>query len=150
MGIDLEIRYLIKRLENLFGKTEMKYYENAIRSTLKENLDLSDVHIQTTIDSYFRNPMAFELTLSDQEFATRLKNVPTYDLDRHSFQCWRNSNHKELNQTPYPITAEDILNGESISPPTSTHLGLQMLQISGYMPVLINPKQARSFGVTFI
>ncbi len=150
MGIDLEIRYLLKRLENLFGKSEMKYYENSIRNTLKENLDLSDIHIQTTIDSYFRNPMAFELTLSDQEFSERLKNVPTYDLDRHSFLCWRNSNHKELNKTPYPVTAEDILNGESLSPPSSTHLGLQMLQISGYMPVLINPKQARPFGVTFI
>ena len=150
MGIDLEIRYLLKRLENLFGKNEMKYYENVIRNTLKQNLDLSDVHIQTTMDSYFRNPMAFELTLSDEDFETRLKNVPTHDLDQHSFSCWRNSNHSKLNETPYPITSEDILNGESLSPPSGAHLGLQMLEISGYLPPMVQPRRARKYGVTFI
>ncbi len=150
MGIDLEIRYLLKRLENLFGKHEMKYYEDVIRNTLKQNLDLSDVHIQTTMDSYFRNPMAFELTLSDEEFETRLKNVPTHDLDQHSFSCWRNSNHSKLNETPYPITSEDVLNGESLSPPSGAHLGLQMLEISGYLPPMIQPRRARKYGVTFI
>ncbi len=150
MGIDLEIRYLLKRLENLFGKSEMKYYENVIRNTLKQNLDLSDVHIQTTMDSYFRNPMAFELTLSDEEFETRLKNVPTHDLDQHSFSCWRNSNHIKLNEKPYPITSEDVLNGEALSPPSGAHLGLQMLEISGYLPPMVQPRRARKYGVTFI
>lgn len=150
MGVDLEIRYLIKRLENLFGKSEIKYYENVIRDTLKQNLDLSDVHIQTTVDSYFRNPMAFELTLSDQDFDSRLKNVPTNALDQHSFSCWRSQNHMQLNQKPYPLTAEDILNGEALAPPSGPHLGLQMLEISGYISLGGKARKARKFGVTFI
>jgi len=150
MGVDLEIRYLLKRLENLFGRAEIKHYETVLRDTLKQNLDLSDVHIQTTLDAYFRNPMAFELTLSDADFAARLKNVPTDTLDQHSFACWRNANHAQLNQTPYPVTAEDILNGEALAPPSGPHLGLQMLEISGYLPALMQPRKARKYGVTFI
>jgi hypothetical protein len=150
MGVDLEIRYILKRLEHVFGSSEMKYYENVIRDTLKQNLDLSDVHIQTTIDSYLRNPMSFELTLSDAEFENRLKNVPTHDLDMHSFSCWRNSNHAKLNDTPYPLTAEDILNGEALSPPSGAHLGLQMLEMSGYLSSMVQPRRARKYGVTFI
>ena len=56
----------------------------------------------------------------------------------------------KLNQTPYPLTAEDILNGEALSPPSGPHLGLQMLEISGYIPSMVQPRKARRYGVTFI
>jgi hypothetical protein len=150
MGLDLEVRYILKRLEHLFGVSDMKYYENVIHNTLKQNLELSDIHIQSTIDSYMRNPMSFELSLSDQEFDKRLGNVPTNELDQHSFKCWRNFNHVKLNENPYPITHEDILSGESLAPPSGAHLGLQMLEMYGYLPPMVRPRKARSYGVTFI
>lgn len=150
MGVDLEIRYLLKRLENIFGPGEMKHYRDAIQHTLKENLELSDAHIQSVIDTYLRNPQSFALTLSNEEFQKRLKNVPTAELDQHSFQVWRNSNHSTLNEKPYPITHDDILNGEALSPPSSAHLGLQMMELSGLAPVIVKPRKARKFAVTFI
>jgi len=150
MGIDLEIRYIIKRLENLFGEYQMKNYENVIQKTLKENLNLSDAHANSIIHSYFRNPKSFDLTLSDAEFNSRLKNVPTHELDSFSFQTWRNSNHMKLNERAYPVTREDILNGEALAPPSSRHLGLQMFELHGYLPPLINPRVPKKYGVTFL
>lgn len=149
MGVDLEIRYVLKKLENLFGFSQMKSYEEVISKTLKQNFQVSDIHIKSILDSYQRNPQSYELMLTDAEFQQRVANVPTEVLDTHSFSCWRNSNHAELNSTPYQITRDDIMNGESLCPPSARHIGLQMLQINGLMPEINNPKQSKQHAVTF-
>jgi hypothetical protein len=151
MGLDLEIRYVIKRLENIFGRHQMKHYEGVIHQTLRENFNLSDIHIKSVIDSYFNHPQEFELGLSDEEFNKRLHAVDTLDLDKHSFNCWRNSNPSKLNEKPYPITREDILNGENLAPPSARHIGLQMLSLNGLLPTsIMDPKLPKNFSVTFI
>lgn len=150
MGVDLEIRYLIKKLENLFGPSQMPYYEKVIRKTLRENLDLSEAHIASIVDDYMRNPRSFDTMLSDQEFNKRLSQVSTNDLDLHSYKIWRNSNHVELNSKVYPITVSDIQNGESICPASSKHLGIQNLELNGYLPVMTNVRAPKQHGVTFI
>ena len=150
MGIDLEIRYLIKRLEGIFGLEQMKYYEHVIEKTLCENLSISPAHAQSIIDTYLKNPKNYELTLSNDDFNQRLKKIDTTDLDFHSFNCWRNSNHVKLNQTPYPVSRSDILNGESLAPPSSKHIGIQMLQLHGFVPVITNIRKPQKYGTTFI
>lgn len=150
MGIDLEVNYLIKRLEKIFGPNQMKYYEDVIKTTLQSNLNISDLYVQNIIKQYHNNPKSFELVLDEEEFMTRLSKVPIHDLDQHSFQCWRNENHEKLNQTSYPITVEDIINGESLAPPSSKHIGIQMLEMCGYVPIVLNPKTPEHYSVTFI
>jgi hypothetical protein len=149
MGLDIEVRYVLKRLENLFSVNDMKHYENVIQKTLEQNFEMSDAHVKNIVHSYLKNPKSFELTLSAAEFDKRLSQVPTIDLDRHSFKCWRNANHAVLNNTPYPITQDDIFGGEALSPPTGAHIGLQMLELNGYLPA-IHGRRARTYGVTFI
>ena len=150
MGLDIEVRYVLKRLENLFGVNDMKHYESVIQKTLEQNFEMSDAHVKNIIHSYLKNPKSFDLTLSAAEFDKRLSQVPTIDLDRHSFKCWRNANHTVLNNTPYPITQDDIFGGEALSPPSGAHLGLQMLELNGYLPAMVQPRRARTYGVTFI
>ena len=151
MGLDLEAKYLLKRLENIFSPSEMKYYEHMIEKTLKENIpELSDAHIRDIIQTYLRNPQSFNTVLSDRDFAERLRRVPSEVLDQHSFLCWRNENHQKLNQKPYPVTRDDILNGESIVPPSAKHLGIQMLQMYGYLPMLTDVRKPNKYGVTFV
>ena len=150
MGKDLEIRYLIKKLENIFGPDQMKNYEHVMEKTLCENLSLSPSYAQSIIEQYLKNPRHFELMLSDEEFAKRLKSVGTVDLDLHSFQCWRNSNHVTLNNKPYPMSRMDILNGESLAPPSSKHIGLQTLQLHGFLPVITNIRRPQKYGATFV
>ena len=150
MGIDLEVNYLIKRLEKIFGSNQMKYYEDVIKTTLQTNLNISDLYVQNIIEQYHNNSKKFELVLDEEEFMTRLSKIPIHDLDQHSFQCWRNENHEKLNQTSYPITIEDIINGESLAPPSSKHIGIQMLEMCGYVPIVFNPKTPEHYSVTFI
>ena len=150
MGIDLEIRYVLKRLENLFGVSEMKHFENVILKTLKENFEMTEAHRTNIVQSYLRNPHSFDLTLTNEDFDSRIRQVPTTDLDAHSFHSWRNSNHVQLNQAPYPLTLDDIYNGEALCPPTGAHLGLQMLELNGFLPPITQPRRARQFAVTFI
>ena len=150
MGLDLEVRYVLKRLENLFGVNEMKHFENVILKTLEENFEMTEAHRHNIVQSYLRNPQSFNLTLSDEDFDTRLQHVPTADLDKHSFHSWRNSNHAKLNETPYPITQDDIYNGEALAPPTGAHIGLQMLELNGFIPSITQPRRVRQYAVTFI
>jgi hypothetical protein len=150
MGLDLEIRYVLKRLEKLFGVDEMKHFENVILKTLEENFEMTEAHRNNVVQSYLRNPQSFELKLTDDDFISRLQKVPTADLDTHSFHSWRNSNHVKLNETPYPVTQDDIYNGEALAPPTGAHLGLQMLELNGFLPSITQPRRARQYAVTFI
>lgn len=151
MGMDLEIRYLIKKLENLFGKSEMKHYGHIVKQTLKENLHLSDTHAMTVFDDYIRNPESFQLVLSDDDFSNRLSKIPIYDLDTHSFKVWRNEDHRKLNETSYPVSREDILNGEALAPPSAKHIGIQLLQMRGYLPhSKLNVRTPQHYGLTFI
>lgn len=131
MGIDLEIRYLLHRLENLFGKDKMAFHKDAIIKALQETLRMSDIEAAEYVAEYLKKGGAGPLTLSKSEFLSRLKNVPTQLLDAHSKKTWRLDNYQ--NQPPYPISRQDIVNGESIGPPSSRHLGLQMLNLNGYM-----------------
>lgn len=133
MGVDLEVKYIMKRLESLFGQQSMQHYESIIKKTLKENLGLSDSYIQITLDEYYKSPSHFNMSLSEDEFVHRLKNVPTEILDSVSQQSWRNSNYGQLNSTPYKILANDIRHGEAMNPPSTHHIGNQMFYLNGFI-----------------
>lgn len=151
MGVDLEVRYILKRLESLFGVENMNSYKPTITETLKKNLNLSPAYIYTELDSYFKDRNLFHLTLTNEEFQQRLHKVQLSILEKHSRQCWRNSNVEMVNKKLYPISLEDILNGESLLPPSSKHIGLQILAMCGCIPASVfNPKKYDSHGVTFI
>ena len=150
MGVDLEIRYIFKNLEKTFGAENMHLYKDAIRETLRDNLSLSETHLESFIHDYFRNKQALKVELTTLEFQKRLSLVPTEMLDSHSSSVWRNYNHKFLNSTPYPVSRVDIENGENLAPPSSRHVGLQMLEMHGYLPPVADPRQAKSFAVTYI
>jgi hypothetical protein len=151
MGVDLEVRYILKRLESLFGAENMNSYKPTIVQTLKNNLNLSPAYIYTELDSYFKDRNLFHLTLTNEEFQQRLHKIPISVLEKHSRQCWRNSNVEMVNKNLYPISLEDILNGESLLPPSSKHIGLQILAMCGCIPTSVfNPKKYDSHAVTFI
>lgn len=150
MGFDLEINYIFKRLESIYGKPNMHLYKTVIKSTLGKELNTTEVRIDSYIHDYFRNPEAFSTTLTHNNFKKRIENVPVEYLDEHSSQVWRNYNHDELNKTPYPISMDDIMNGKNISAPTSRHVGLQLLELNGFIPPKFNSKKPKSFAVTFI
>lgn len=150
MGVDLEVRYIFRRLENMFGAKNMHLYKDSMQNSIQDNLSISDIHNDSFIQQYFRNPKSFATTLSEVEFFKRLHLVPTEMVDKHSSRCWRGYNHTELNKTPYPVSLEDIGNGENLAPPSSRHIGIQMLEIHGYLPPVTNPRHAKSFSVTYI
>ena len=150
MGVDLEVRYIFKRLEGLFGIDNMNAYRSAMKKSLIQNLGLTGVHADSYVNDYLRNPSGFALGLTNHDFQKRLSLVPTQDLDVHSAKVWRSTNHTELNAEPYPVSREDILKGENLAPPTSRHVGLQMLEMHGFLNPLTNPRRAKPHSVTFV
>jgi hypothetical protein len=150
MGVDLEVRYIFKRLEDLFGIDNMNAYRSAMKKSLMQNLGLTGVHADSYVNDYLRNPSGFALGLSNRDFQKRLALVPTQDLDTHSAKVWRSTNHTELNAEPYPVSREDIMKGENLAPPTSRHVGLQMLEMHGFLDPLTNPRRAKPHSVTFV
>lgn len=155
MGVDLEMMYITHRLETLFGKENMVYYKDALRKTLNDNLKLPELQIEEFMKKYYDNPFNVRLTLTDAEFNERLKNVPTHLLAKHSSETWRHDRPDKANETPYPVTRRDIVMGEAIGPPTSRHMGIQLLGLQGYLDSMpsvssaINPKQAKHHALTY-
>jgi hypothetical protein len=157
MGMDLEIKYITKRLEDLFGYENMRHYGSAVCETIKENLGIGDMEAQQYAKDYLdKLPQGpTKLTLTNEEFSRRMQSVPTQVLDSHSTSLWRSSNPRQLNNDPYPLTREDIRNGEMIAPPSSKHQGLQMLQIHGYLDFIpsvnqsLNSRAPRPYSVTY-
>ena len=150
MGIDLETKYVIKKIENVFGVEQMKHYKHIIEKSICDSLPISPTRAHQITESYFNNPKNFEPILTDEEFHNRLTKVSEHDLDGHSFNCWRNNDHTKLNEHMYPITRDDILNGESLAPPSDKHIGIQMLQIHGFIPNITDVAKVKRYGVTFI
>jgi hypothetical protein len=129
----------------------MASYSGFIRNTLQKNLpSLSVMRLNNIVDTYVRNPEHFQVELTDDTFFELLKKVPLDVLDKHSLQCWRNPNPVELNKRPYPVRREDILNGDALCPPSSKHIGIQLLQMAGYLPMLVDVKVPKHFSVTFV
>ena len=157
MGLDLEIKYITHRLEDLFGYENMRHYAVSIQETLKENLKIGDMeakqHTQNYLDNLPTGPT--KLSMTDEEFSSRIQNVPLQYLDAHSSSLWRSHDPTKLNKEPYPLTREDLVNGEMIAPPASKHQGLQMLQIHGYLECMppvnqsLNSRSPKPYAVTY-
>lgn len=155
MGIDLEVRYIMHRLENLFGKDRMSYHKDAIIKTLQDNLRMSEMEATEYLNDYLQRKRKLEpLTLSRGDFFSRIRNVPTQLLDTHSNKTWRLDDYQ--NQPAYPIARQDIVSGENIAPPSSRHIGLQMLNLNGYVDFMsgvaanLNSKSFKPHSIRYL
>ena len=152
MGVDLEIWYVIHRLEKTFHPHPLSQYVDTVQTTLQDELHISETEAREYLQHYQpHKPLILPLS----EFMKRLTHVPNTILDQHSLQTWRLVDPSSANQKPYPITPQDLLDGEAIAPPASRHIGIQVWKLKGMLEFLpkinafINPKTPREYAVTY-
>lgn len=152
MGIDLEVKHVLRNFETLYGKENMGLYKTSLLNQFKENMRVAEQDGIEYLDKYFKGALNSNQTLSEAEFFQRLSKIPTTVLDQHSSQTWRKPT---VSDDLHVISINDITNGETFVVPSSRHLGLQMLAFYGYLDCFpgvcdnIEPKKVKKSNITF-
>jgi hypothetical protein len=140
MGKDLEVEYLLVKLQHTFG-WDLVPYATIIQKTLVDNLQLSTAQVAQVVENLPTNEASVALVLSAEEFRHRLSRAirdhPDI-IDSHSLSLWRSSAPPFTSVTPenvYPVTVTDIWQGEALAPPAPRHLGLQVFQMYRMLPL---------------
>lgn len=121
MGCDIELI----AFAHLHGNHNVT--ETDVTAKYNKNCNLQSVTIDSMKAAYSQSPV---LTLYN--FYQRLKNVHDKILDTHSRAVWRGTDGV-LGCGAIHISVSNLQRGEPFAPPTGFHLGLYMLEKSGFL-----------------